>query len=94
MTNKTETTENHNTLHIPSREEFHQNFGGTVYESDFNTEYNYSSSTGSKYADTGSKYADTGSKYAARIMSDFRRENKLYRECLYMKGEMNHEALA
>ena len=50
MTNKPETTENHNTLHIPSREEFHQNFGGTVYESDFNTEYNYSSSTGSKYA--------------------------------------------
>lgn len=80
MTNKTETKENHNTLHIPSREEFHQNFGGTVYESDFNTEYNYSSST--------------GSKYAARIMSDFRRENELYRECLYMKGEMSHEALA
>ena len=82
MTNKTETvnSQNHNTLHIPSREEFHQSFGGTIYESDFNTEYNYSSST--------------GSKYAARIMSDFRRENELYRECLYTKGEMNHEALA
>ena len=80
MPNKTETKESHNTLHIPSREKFHQNFGGTIYESDFNTEYNYSSST--------------GSKYAARIMSDFRRENKLYKENLLMKGENNYEALA
>ena len=73
MTNKTETnSENHNTLHIPSREEFHRRFGGRVYECDFNTEYNHSSST--------------GSKYAARIISDYRREDKLYREQLLMKG--------
>lgn len=38
--------------------------------------------------------SSTGSKYAARIMSDFRRENKLYKENLLMKGEINHEALA
>ena len=31
----TETTEQTETLHIPSREEFHRRFGGYVYESDF-----------------------------------------------------------
>lgn len=31
----TETTEQTETLHIPSREEFHRRFGGYIYESDF-----------------------------------------------------------
>ena len=69
---KTETTENHNTLYIPSREEFHRHYGGAVYESDFNTEYNHSS--------------ESGSQIASRIESDFRREEKLYRDTISRKA--------
>lgn len=68
---KTEKTENHNTLHIPSKEEFHRHFGGYVYVSDFNTEYNHSSAN--------------GSEIASRIESDYRREKKLYLDTLKME---------
>lgn len=67
----TEKTENHNKLHIPSREEFHRHFGGIVYGSDFNTEYNHSSAC--------------GSEIASRIENDYRREKKLYLETMKMQ---------
>lgn len=41
MTNETETvnSQNHNTLHIPSREEFHKRYGGEIRGYDFCTDY-------------------------------------------------------
>jgi len=43
----------------------HRHFGGTIYPSDFNTDYRGKDSTNS-------------SSIAARIMSDFRREKKMF----------------
>ena len=83
MTNETETKlqSNHNTLHIPSREEFHKRFGGAVYNTDFNTEYNHLTSS------------TVGSRYASRIESDRRKEYSLYREMQLKKGRMNNEQM-
>lgn len=50
---------NHDTLHIPSREEFHRYFGGTIYESDFCTNHPSKESN-----------IDTGSVIADKIASD------------------------
>lgn len=58
------TTQHYNKLHIPNREEFHRKFGGTVYQSDFNTDYR-------------GKDNEDGSHIAARIESDYRREMKI-----------------
>lgn len=51
-------------LHIPSREELHQSYGGRVYPSDFNTGY-------------PGKNNPSGSPIASRIASDFRWEQDL-----------------
>ena len=84
MTNETETvnSQNHSTLHIPSREEFHRRYGGTVYNTDFNTEYNHLTSS------------TAGSRYASRIESDRRKEYSLYREMQLKKGCMKDEQMA
>ena len=43
---ETETkSKNHNTLRIPSRDEFHRHYGGKLYESDFCTYYSVSLET-------------------------------------------------
>lgn len=83
MTNETETvnSQNHNTLHIPSREEFHRRYGGTIYNTDFNTEYNHLASS------------TAGSRYASRIESDRRKEYSLYREMQLEKGRMKDEQM-
>ncbi|MBS4903356.1 MAG: hypothetical protein KHZ96_12950 [Coprobacillus sp.] len=61
MTEETNTqTENHDTLRIPSKEEFHRHYGGTVYLTDFDTYYHI----------TLPDYQ--GSFIARRIQSDFR----------------------
>lgn len=41
MTNETKTvnSQNHSTLHIPSREEFHRRYGGEIRGYDFCTDY-------------------------------------------------------
>lgn len=72
MTERKITTRRHNTLHIPTHEEFHKNFGGIIYQSDFNTDYRGKDNT-------------NGSTIAARIESDHRREIKLRRgeKCNY-----------
>ena len=56
MTNETETvnSQNHNTLHIPSREEFHKRYGGEIRGYDFCTDY-YPISIGQ---DKGSRIAE------------------------------------
>ena len=69
MTNETETvnSQNHNTLHIPSREEFHRRYGGEIRGYDFWTDY-YPISIGQ----------DKGSRIAEQIERDRKREEKLY----------------
>lgn len=69
MTNETETVnpQNHNTLHIPSREEFHRRYGGEIRGYDFCTDY-YPISIGQ----------DKGSRIADQIMRDKNHEDKLY----------------
>lgn len=67
MTETKTTTQNHNDLHIPTREEFHKNFGGVIYQSDFNTDYR-------------GKDNANGSTIAARIESDNRHFTKLRKE--------------
>lgn len=67
------TTWNHNNLHIPTREEFHRNFGGIIYQSDFNTDYRGKDNT-------------NGSIIAARIESDYRHFTKLRKEVKYNYG--------
>lgn len=71
MTNETETvnSQNHNTLHIPSREEFHKRYGGEIRGYDFCTDY-YPISIGQ----------DKGSRIAEQIERDRKREEKLYME--------------
>ena len=66
MTNETETvnSQNHSTLHIPSREEFHRRYGGEIRGYDFCTDY-YPISIGQ----------DKGSRIAEQI-----EEEKLYME--------------
>lgn len=70
MTETKTTTRNHNTLHIPTREEFHRNFGGIIYQFDFNTYYRGKDNT-------------NGSIIAARIESDHRYFAKLRKEVKY-----------
>lgn len=67
MTETKTTTRIHNKLHISTREEFHRNFGGVIYQSDFNTDYRGQGNT-------------NGSIIATRIESDRRREMNLRRE--------------
>lgn len=43
----------------------HRHYGGKIYQSDFNTDYR-------------GKECTNGSSIAARIMSDFRREKKMF----------------
>lgn len=71
MTNETETvnSQNHNTLHIPSREEFHRRYSGEIHGYDYCTDY-YPISIGQ----------DKGSRIADLIMRDRNREDKLYME--------------
>lgn len=57
---------NHDTLRIPSREEFHRYYGGNVHESEFCTYYPISFGI------------DGGSVIANKIASDLHRERKLY----------------
>lgn len=57
---------NHNTLRIPSREEFHRHYGGALYESDFCT------------CHPVSFRINKGSVIADKIMTDLYRERKLY----------------
>lgn len=67
MTAETQTKlKNHDTLRIPSREEFHRYYGGNVHESEFCTYYPISFGI------------DDGSAVANKIASDLRRERKLY----------------
>lgn len=73
MTETKTTTRNHNTLHIPTREEFHRNFGGVIYKSDFNTDYRGKDNT-------------NGSIIATRIESDFRHFAKLRKDNKYNCG--------
>lgn len=73
MTEITTTTQNHNNLHIPNREESHRNSGGVIYESDFNTDYRGKDNT-------------NGSIIAARIESDYRHFAKLRKEGKYNYG--------
>lgn len=59
MDNKTTTLSNETIVpHIPSREEWHKRFGGSIYESD--------------YSDRKGKNAYGGSKIASHIAFDFR----------------------
>lgn len=74
--NKTD-KENHNTLHIPSREEFHRHYGGRIYQSDFETEY------------IGKTDEDKGSRWASRIEQDRIREEKLYKAAIASKARQN-----
>lgn len=64
MTATKTTTRNHNNLHITTRNEFHKNFGGIIYQSDFNIDFRGKSNT-------------NGSIIAARIESDNRHFAKL-----------------
>lgn len=73
MTETQTTTQSHNNLHIPSREEFHRNSGGAIYESDFITDYRGKDNT-------------NGSIIAARIESDYRYFAKLRKEGKYNYG--------
>lgn len=67
MTAGTQTySKNHDTLRIPSREEFHRYYGGNVHESEFCTCHPISFGI------------DGGSVIANKIASDLRRERKLY----------------
>lgn len=67
MTAETQTKlKNHDTLRIPSREEFHRYYGGNVHESEFCTYYPISFGI------------DDGSAVANKIASDLRRERNLY----------------
>lgn len=68
MTNETETvnSQNHNTLHIPSREEFHRRYGGEIHGYDFCTDYCPISGV------------NTGSRIADQIMRERNNEEKLY----------------
>lgn len=68
MTNETETvnSQNHNTLHIPSREEFHKRYGGEIHGYDFCTDYCPISG------------GNTGSRIADQIMRERNNEDKLY----------------
>lgn len=77
MTNETETvnSQNHNTLHIPSREEFHRRYGGEIRGYDFCTDY-YPISIGQ---DKGSRIAEQIEK-DRKIERDRKREEKLYME--------------
>lgn len=73
MTETKTTTRRHNTLHISTREEFHRNFGGVIYQSDFNTDYRGKDNT-------------NGSIIATRIESDYRHFAKLRRDGKYNYG--------
>lgn len=67
MTAETQTySKNHDTLRIPSREEFHRYYGGNVHELEFCTCHPISFGI------------DGGSVIANKIASDLRRERKLY----------------
>lgn len=67
MTETKTITRTHNKLHSSTREEFHRNFGGVIYQSDFNTDYRGLGNI-------------NGSIIAARIESDRRREMNLRRD--------------
>ena len=67
MTAETQTKlKNHDTLRIPSREEFHRYYGGNVHESEFCTCYPVTFGI------------NNGSVIAGKIASDLRREINLY----------------
>lgn len=77
MTAETQTySKNHDTLRIPSREEFHRHYGGNVHELEFCTCYPVSFGI------------DDGSVIANKIASDLRRERKLY---LDIKAKRNRD---
>lgn len=67
MTETKTTTRSYYNLHIPNREEFHRNFGGIIYQSDFYTDYRGKDNT-------------DGSSIAIRIESDRRHEIKLRKD--------------
>lgn len=73
MTETQTTTRSYNNLHIPTREEFHRNFGGIIYQSDFST-------------DNRGKDNLKGSQVAKRIETDRNNEEKLRREGKYNYG--------
>lgn len=73
--------EKHNTLRIPSREEFHRHYGGMLYESDFSTEHPL------KYKESN------GSAIASKIDEDCRREYKLYIENKSRRERQNNNAI-
>lgn len=60
-------TQNYSKLHIPTREEFHRQFGGVIYQSDFNTDYRGNDNT-------------NGSIIASRIQSEYRHFAKLRKD--------------
>lgn len=67
MTAKTQTnSKNHDTLRIPSREEFHRHYGGKLHELEFCTCHPISFGTSS------------GSVIANKIASELYRERQLY----------------
>lgn len=67
MTAETQTKpKNHDTLRIPSREEFHRYYGGNIHELEFCTCHPISFGI------------NDGSVVANKIASDLRRERKLY----------------
>lgn len=71
MTAETQTKlKNHDTLRIPSREEFHRYYGGNVHESEFCTCYPVSFGI------------NNGSVIAGKIASDLHRERKLYMDTI------------
>ena len=80
MTEKKTQPDNHNTLRIPSREEFHRHFGGKLYESDFCTEHPRT-------------YKETkGSSIASKIAEDYKQEYDLYIENKMRKErQKNHD---
>lgn len=73
MTEAKTATQNHGTLHIPTREEFHRHYGGKIYQSDFNMDCKRNSNT-------------NGSIIASRIESDYRHFAKLRKDGKFHYG--------